>query len=115
MAESVSQSHVDGVVETVKGDAWFGSVRAVCAICTADVGANAVFQVKNNSRAFPKKFIKEKLKDAPGGTSIVLKAVDPDTKVELVAIGYKYNASKILHFIANAGAGSSTPGTPYTQ
>ena len=37
----------------------------------------AVFQVKTNSRGFPKRAIITFLKSEPGGTSIVLKATDP--------------------------------------
>ena len=94
IAQRVSQTYIDGTVETVKGDAWFGLVKAVCNVCRSELGGEkeAVFQLKNNSRGYPKKAITEFLQDEPGGTSIVLKATDPDTEVELVAVGHKYNS-----------------------
>ena len=34
-------------------------------------------------------------------------------EISLLAIGYKYNSSKVLGFIATEGAGSTSPGYPY--
>ena len=115
LANGVDQSHVDGVAETVKGDAWFGSVKAVCNLCNPNspIKREAIFQVKSNSRGFPKGAILQILKSEPGGTSIVLKATDPDTETGLVAIGYKYNSKTVLFFVASEGVGSTKPGTPY--
>ena len=116
ITERVSQSHIDGNIETVKGDSWFGSVKAVVEICNVDENTafrNAVFQVKTNKKGFPKKFIEDKLSGLPGGSKIVLKGKDPEHGVPLVAVGYKYNGTKILHFIFNEPAGSTTDGSPY--
>ena len=115
IAQRVSQTYIDGTVETVKGDAWFGSVKAVCNVCRSELGGEkeAVFQLKNNSRGYPKKAITEFLQDEPGGASIVLKATDPDTEVGLVVVGYKYNSKAILFFIASEGAGTTRNGAPY--
>ena len=52
---------------------------------------DAMFQVKNNKRLYPKNYIENALNGSPGGSSIVLTATDPDTNVNLVAVGYKYN------------------------
>jgi hypothetical protein len=49
----------------------------------------------------------------PGGVHIVLTAVHPTTKLKMVAVGYKYSRKNTSLFIASAGAGSTTPGTPY--
>ena len=54
----------------IQGDEWFGSV---CALGKA--GYKAVVQVKMNSGLYPKVFITEALKDAPGAVWIVLKAM----------------------------------------
>ena len=35
------------------------------------------------------------------------------TEVEIVAIGYKYNSKKVLHFAKTLGAGSTAKGEPY--
>ena len=95
--------------DSVKGDAWFGSVR--CAIAMAQRG-NAFFgQVKSNHSLFPKDYIEEALKDAPGGVHIVLKSTHQE--VELITLGYRYSSKRTLHFIFTSDAGSTTPGTPY--
>ena len=52
------------------------------------------------------------LKDAPGGTHIVLKGKGP-RGTGLVAIGYRYSSKTTLHFIATENAGSSRKGNPY--
>ena len=94
----------------VKGDAWFGSVKAAASL--ADKGIETVLQVKNNSALYPKAFIEEKLKECPGGVHIVLKGRHPNGH-NLVAIGYRYSSKKTLFFIMTEGAGSTTPGKPY--
>jgi hypothetical protein len=51
------------------------------------------------------------LKPQPGGTSISLHG-ELDG-VGLIAIGYKYNKSCVLHFIMSENAGSTYNGDPY--
>jgi hypothetical protein len=46
----------------------------------------------------PKDFILESLKDAPGGSHIVLKTKHPDGDNDLVAVGYRYNSMVTLFF-----------------
>ena len=94
---------------TVKGDAWFGSVK--CAVGLAQRGRAFVGQIKSNHALFPKIYIEDKLKDAPGGTHIVLKGTYKE--VDLIAIGYRYSSKKTLHFVTTSDAGSTTPGVPY--
>jgi len=116
IARSVSQSHIDGNNEQVIGDSWFGSVKAVCHLQNSNQfggKTEAIFQVKTAHTGFPKAYIKEVLEDAPGGTSIVLKATDGSTNTKLVAVGYKYNSKKTLMFIASDGAASTLDGEPY--
>ena len=115
LSNAVDQSNYDGIIETVKGDAWFGSVKAVCNLCNPEsvIKREAIFQLKNNSKGFPKGAIRQLMKSEPGGTTIVLKAKDPHTLTHLVAIGYKYNSQKILFFIASEGAGHTRDGRPY--
>ncbi len=43
----------DDRCHTIKGDAWFGSVKAAAAL--GRKGFRAVLQVKNNKRLFPKR------------------------------------------------------------
>jgi len=66
----------DDRIHTVQGDAWFGSVRAAAALGAK--GHRVVLQVKNNKGLFPKDFLEDALKDAPGGVHIVLKGQAPN-------------------------------------
>ena len=54
------------------------------------------------------------MKDCPGGSYLVLKSTPrfPGER-PLLAIGYKYNSSKVLGFIATEGAGSTAQGDSY--
>ena len=64
-----------------------------------------------NSGLYPKAFITEALKDAPGGVWIVLKAMYYG--IPLMAIGYHYSTCKTLFFVATKDAGSTRVGSPY--
>ncbi len=68
--------------------------------------------MKQYHNLFPKDFIEEALKDAPGGVHIVLKGTTRD-EVNLVAIGYCYSRKTILHFVLAENAGNTEPGDPY--
>jgi hypothetical protein len=61
---------------------------------------------------FPKDFVEEALKDAPGGVHTVLKGTTRDD-VNLVAIGYCYSHKTILHVVLTENAGNTEPGDPY--
>ena len=93
----------------VQGDAWFGSVCAAGAL--GEAGYKAVLQVKMNSRLYPKAFIMEALKDAPGRVWIVLKAIY--CGIPLMAIGYHYSTCTTLFFVEMKDAGSTRVGSPY--
>jgi hypothetical protein len=56
-----------GVKHGIRGDAWFGSVRTANEVALR--GHEAVFQIKQYHAGFPKEYIEEALKDAPGGRS----------------------------------------------
>jgi len=94
----------------IQDDAWFGSV------CTANEvgvhGHEGGFQVKQYASLFPKAFIEEALKDAPGGVYIVLEGTTRD-EVKLVAIGYRYSRKTIPFFVLTENAGRTDAGTPY--
>ena len=92
------------------GDAWFGSVRAAAAAWKKNM--DVVYQIKSNHGLYPKQFIKDQLKDAPGGTSIVLEGKHPEG-AELIAIGYRYNSKVTLCFVMTKQAGSARAGRPY--
>lgn len=50
----------------------------------------------------------------PSGSRIVLESQTP-TGVKLLTIGYKYNATKVLHRVATKDAGSTGDGAPYVR
>ena len=101
-------SCIDG--HGIKGDAWFGSVRTAMEIGAR--GGEAVLQVKGNKGLYPKDFIEETLKEAPGGVSVVLTGIAPNG-VQLVAVGYRYSVKTTLFFVFTGNAGSTKPGDPY--
>ena len=94
----------------MKGDSWFGSVKAAAKI--AENGMHAVLQVKTATLLYPKQFIDDALSGAPGGVHIVLRGKHPNGNT-LVAVGYRYSSKKTLFFIMTEGAGPTTPGRPY--
>ena len=94
----------------MKGDSWFGSVKAAAAL--AKEGFECVLQVKTGHALYPKEFITDALDKAPGGTHIVLKGCHPNGN-NLVAVGYRYSSRKTLFFIMTEGAGSTTAGDSY--
>jgi hypothetical protein len=99
-----------GLKHGIRGDAWFGSVRAAAEISRR--GHEAVFQIKQNHGLYPKAFIEETLKEAPGGVHIVLEG-KTQCEVPLIAIGYRYSRKTILFFLLTKGAGSTIDGDPY--
>jgi hypothetical protein len=92
------------------GDSWFASVKTASEI--KKLGHEFCGPVKTSHSLFPKTQLEEKLKHWPGGTYLVMKATT-SAGVDLLAIGYKYNSTKVLTFVATRDAGSTLPGTPY--
>jgi len=78
------------------------------AIQASKRGHHFIGVVKTSHARFPKQFLEEHLKDKSAGSRLVL-----TTKLEgvdLVAMGYKYNKRKVIHFIATAGAANTFDG-----
>jgi len=73
---------------SVEHDAWFGSVRTANEVGLR--GHEGIFQVKQYHACFPKDFIEEALKEAPGGFHILLEGTTQN-EVPLVALGYRYS------------------------
>jgi len=94
----------------VRGGAWFGSVRTANEAGLR--GHKGIFQVKQYHACFPKDFIEEALKEAPGGVHILLEGTTQN-EVLSVALGYRYSRKTVLHFVLTRNGGSSKPGTPY--
>ena len=106
--------------ELVLADAWFGSVKAAEQLKMLHIdddgnpaGHEMIAAVKSNHSRFPKKEIEQLMEEFPSGSHLVFECCSPMTGVPLVAIGYKYNARKVLCFIATKNAGSTRPGKPY--
>ena len=92
------------------GDSWFGSVKAASNVKVA--GHHSCFLVKTGHSRSPKAFLKDKMKDFPGGAWITLEAKTEHEGVDRIYIGYKYK-KKVLCFVLSRGAGSSKAGEPY--
>ena len=92
-------------------DAGFGSVKL--AVALGKRGIHVVTGVKGAHVGFPKAWLQATPNDAPSGTWCVLEPVEPIEGVDIVAIGYKYNAKKVLFFVMTKGAGSTKSGAPY--
>ena len=79
-----------------------------------ELGAELIGMVKTNTKGFCKETIEKLTKYFPGGFYLVLrrKPMLPGGW-PLIAIGYKYNARKVLYFIVMDNAGSRNTGIPY--
>jgi hypothetical protein len=93
-------------------DSCFASVKTAEAIhecCHEWIGI-----VKTSHSLFPKEELEEKMKTWPGGMNLAMEATtSKGVKLLLLAIGYKYNSSKVLCFVATKNAGSTMLGDPY--
>jgi hypothetical protein len=98
-----------GTKHGIRANAWFGSIRTATEVGLC--GYDGVFQIKQYASLYPKKFIEDALKDAPGGVSIALEGTNHE--VPLVAIGYRYSRKTILFFIMTKSSGSLSEGEPY--
>ena len=83
------------------------------AIEVAKMGHHAVLVIKTGHSRYPKKYLEEKMDGFPGGTWVVLRGKCKRSGVELVAIGYRYNSKKVLHFVITVGAGRTSKGAAY--
>ncbi len=95
----------------IKGDSWFGSVKACLALLNH--GVESVFQIKTGHKLYPKKFIEETMEGMPGGVHLILEGTHQHTEERLIAVGYRYSTRKTLFFAMSPGAGSTRPGDPY--
>jgi hypothetical protein len=109
LLESIPQEK-QGIKHGIRGDAWFGSVRTVSEV--AHRGHEGIFQVKQYHSFYPKAFIEEALKEAPGGVHIILEAKTL-CEVPLIAVGYRYSRKTILFFVLTENAGGTTERDPY--
>ena len=93
-------------------DSWFASKKA--AEAAMELGAELIGMVKTNTKGFCKETIEKLTKDCPGGSYPVLKSkpmVPRDRQI--ISVGYKYNARKVLSFIVTEKAGITKTGIHY--
>ena len=93
-------------------DSWFASNNA--AEAATEIFAELIGMAKTNNKGFCKEIIEKLTMDWPGGSYLVLrrKHMVPGDRL-LIAIGYKYNAQKVLSFIVTDNTGSINTGIPY--
>ena len=93
-------------------DSWFASKKA--AEAAMEICAELIGMVKTNTKGLCKETIEKLTTNWPGGSHLVLrsKPVVPGGRT-LIAIGYNYNAQKVLYFIVTDTAGSTKTGIPY--
>jgi len=75
-------------------------------------GHEGVFQIKTYHASYPKEFIEEALKDAPGGIFVAFEGTTKD-EVQLIALGFRYSRKTILFFVLTKNAGTTTLGELY--
>ena len=113
LANGISQAHEDGQSETIIGDAWFGNLSTLRAVCGPPGPGNSkrhcILNVKGGYKCFPKKAITEILYDKPAGCHVIFRAQDPLTGVSMLAIGWKMNYKKVFTFLATEGVCKTTP------
>ena len=77
-------------------------------------GVDYCGSVKTGHKGFCIDTLEHLVNDWAGGLYIVMNSTPKVTgDITLIAIGYKYNYSKVLVFIATEGGGSTEPGHPY--
>jgi hypothetical protein len=89
----------------------FSSVKTAKAI--HEIGHEWIGVVKTSHSLFPKKkALEDKLKTWLGGMNLTLEATTSKV-VRLIAVGYKYNSSKVLCFVETKNEGLTVAGDPY--
>ena len=106
------KSKKGGQKDCVRFESWFASKKA--AEAAMEWGAELIGMAKTNTKGFCKETIEKLTKDWPGGSYLVLrsKPMIPGGR-PLIAIGYKYNARKVIYFIVTENAGSTKTGITY--
>ena len=113
--KGIGQNYIEGgTKDCLLVDSCFDSNIAAEAVM--EIGADLIGMVKKNTKGFCKETIEKLTKDWPVGSYLVLRSkpmVPRDRK--LIAIGYRYNARKVLYFIVTDNAGSTKTGITYSS
>jgi len=93
---------IDHRPRLILGDSWFSSEKTAEAIHKS--GHEWIGIAKTSHSLFPKQQLESTLKIWPGGMNLSMEAATSNGKM-LIGMGYKYNSSKVLCFIATKNAG----------
>jgi hypothetical protein len=105
-----ASEHPECSPESFLGDSWFTGVR-VCE-WVAEHGHAYFGALKTSTKYSPFQELCDKMSEWPSGSYLVMECCTPKDH-NLICIGYKYSASKVLVFLGTKNAGSSKPGDPY--
>ncbi len=86
----------ESVKPCIRGDSWFSSVHTTNGVALR--GCDSVFQINQYHASAPKDFLKEALKEAPGGVHILLEGATQD-EVQLVTLGYMYSRERQYYIL----------------
>ena len=100
----------DGSPEAFLGDSWFTGVKVT--EWAAEHGHSYFGALKTSTKFTPFEELTTKMSDWPSGSYLVLECTTPKGH-DLICIGYKYSASKVLVFLGTKNSGSTKPGDPY--
>jgi hypothetical protein len=106
-----SRADADGKPEAFIGDSWFTGIRV--AEWAAEQGHSYFGALKTSIKFTPYNELIEKMADFPSGSYLVMECTTPKDQHQLICIGYKYNARKVLVFLGTKNAGSTKLGEPY--
>jgi hypothetical protein len=100
----------NAAAESVLGDSWFTGIRV--AEWAAEQGHSYFGALKTSTKCTPYQELIDKMADYPSGAYLVMACHTPKGH-DLICIGYKYNARKVLVFLGTKNSGSTKPGEPY--
>jgi hypothetical protein len=103
-----AESNLGG--ESFIGDSWFTGIPAVES--AAEAGHEYFGALKTNTKGTPYQELIDKMKDYPSGANLVMECHSPRGH-DLICIGYKYSARKVLVFLGTKNSGSTKLGEPY--
>jgi hypothetical protein len=105
-----AESNSDSTWESFLGDSWFTGVKV--AEWAAEQGHSYFGALKTSTKCTPFQELIDKMATFPSGSDLVMECKTPKGH-DLICIGYKYSARKVLVFLGTKNSGSTEPGEPY--
>jgi hypothetical protein len=96
--------------ESFIGDSWFTGIKVV--EWAAEQSHSYFGALKTSTKCTPYQELIDTMHNYPSGSYLVMECTSPKGH-NLICIGYKYSASKVLVFLGDKNAGSTKPGEPY--